>query len=271
MELARIEARLDSLNQLEELVRALRSMAASRVQEAQEALSGTISYRETVLQAIESLNQPERLPRENGESARVLLVITSDNGFVGGFNNRVMDHAMKVQEPGETLALLGRRGRILASELGIAAGLDFPMISRAKDLTTLARRVTKRVATAARARVVYTEPRKGGAFEVVDRQMLPPPPPPATESNAFPPLHHLPTDVLISRLSSEYLFAEIAHAMMESLVSENTARLMTMDSATRNIDKRLEKLRRDERIARQEQTTADILDISVGAEVAKRR
>jgi F-type H+-transporting ATPase subunit gamma len=41
---------------------------------------------------------------------------------------------------------------------------------------------------------------------------------------------------------------------------------MTMDAAARNIDARLDKLRREERTARQEQTTADMLDVIVGSE-----
>jgi F-type H+-transporting ATPase subunit gamma len=39
-----------------------------------------------------------------------------------------------------------------------------------------------------------------------------------------------------------------------------------MDAAARNIEKKLDRLRRDERVARQEKTTADMLDVVTGAE-----
>ena len=68
----------------------------------------------------------------------------------------------------------------------------------------------------------------------------------------------------------EYLFAEIAHSLMESFASENSARLAAMDSASRNIDDKLEVLERDARVAWQEETTSDMLDVVTGAEAVNR-
>ena len=62
------------------------------------------------------------------------------------------------------------------------------------------------------------------------------------------------------------LFAEVADALMDSLASENAARLRTMDAASRNIDGKLERLQRDAHVARQEEMTADMLDVVTGAE-----
>ena len=63
--------------------------------------------------------------------------------------------------------------------------------------------------------------------------------------------------------------AEIAIALMESPASENTARFRTMDVASRNFDDRLKKLTVEERAARQEETTSDMLDVVTGAEALK--
>jgi len=83
-------------------------------------------------------------------------------------------------------------------------------------------------------------------------------------------LHHLPAAQLMRALADEYLFAEIAKALMESLASENGARLHTMDAAARHIDDKLDHLHRNERVARQEKTTADMLDVVTGAEAVAR-
>ncbi|MEN8741111.1 MAG: hypothetical protein ABF308_15210, partial [Phaeobacter gallaeciensis] len=68
VELARIEARLESLGQLGVLVTAMRSMAAVRAREAQEALIGTQAFCATVDRAIASLSQlpGRKTPDETG-------------------------------------------------------------------------------------------------------------------------------------------------------------------------------------------------------------
>lgn len=265
-EIARIESQLESLGQLGELVGALRAMAASRLRDAQTALTGTESFRATVARAISSLSVPTQDATDLECGTAVLVAITSENGFVGGFNNAIVERVREVKAPGETVVLVGRRGQILAGEMHLAYDLGMPMTSRPEGVTRLARRIAGRLAKVTRARIVFARHQRNGAFQVCVRRALPVVPALPGKDVAQGPLHHLRTEDLLERLSSEYLFAEIAHACMESLVSENGARLMTMDSASRNIDERFEKLRRKERMARQEQTTADMLDVIVGSE-----
>lgn len=265
VELARIEARLESVGQLGELVGALRSIAASRVREAQEALAGTKAFCDTVDRAIASINPADSPPRQEKGKA-VLLAITSENGFVGGFNTRIMDRLQDARETDAALLLVGRRGQILAMERDLDIDIAMPMTSRAKGVTPLARQIAAKLAGVTRAGIIYAQHQKSGTFAVAYRQVLPLAPKAMPDIAAQQPLYHLPAARLLAQLASEYLFAEIAQALMQSIVSENNARLMTMDAASRNIDERLEKLHRQERMARQDQTTADMLDVIVGSE-----
>ncbi|EPX84962.1 F0F1 ATP synthase subunit gamma [Salipiger mucosus] len=266
-QLTRIEARLDSLGELSELTGALRSVAAARLREAQAALTGTRDYCAIVDRAIAEISPLAGAGRTERKAPAVLLAIGSEHGFVGGFNRRVVERALGERRPDERLVLVGRRAQIAAAERGIATGDDFPMTSREEGVTPLARRMARRLETAASARLVYAHASGGAGYEIALRQVLPLPKVAEDAAvRAQPPLHHLPPDELLDGLASEYLFAETAHALMESLAAENAARLQTMDAASRNIDKRLETLRRQARAARQEQTTADMLDVVTGAE-----
>ncbi len=261
---AEIAARIQGLEQLGDLVQALRSMAGSRVHQAQNALLGTEGFRKTVEGAILSLRAPVHV---EGAGAS-LLVITSETGFVGGFNNRIIEKVKAVRRPEERLVIVGRRGQILAAEQGLGVDGSFQMTSRADGVTTLARRVLADVGQVAEARIIFAAHQQGGTFKVTERQILPLSlTQQSTDNDA--PLHHLPLRTLMAELSQEYLFAEVAQALMESLVSENNARLMTMDAAARNIDETLENLRREERTARQEQITTDMLDVIVGVEAQR--
>lgn len=272
-QLSRIEARLESLKELDDLVGALRSMAASRSREAQDAFEGTRAYCaiiERTIAEIAPLVEADDRPASGRQPAgeRILLLITSENGFVGAFNNRLVKHALAVRETGETLIVVGRRGQMVADELGVVPDLCLPMTSHVRGITPLAQRIAGRLSNVGTARIVFARYRIGATFDVETRQVLP------LEANglastgaaASPPLHHLPPAKLIADLGIEYLFAEIAHALMESLASENGARLLAMDAAYRNIGDRLEQLKREARAARQEQTTADMLDVVTGAE-----
>ncbi len=84
------------------------------------------------------------------------------------------------------------------------------------------------------------------------------------------PLMHIDPDVMIERITEEYIFATITLATMESLVSENGARLATMQHAHQSIGDKLEILSNEMRIRRQDEITTEILDIVTGAETTER-
>ncbi|MGC9420723.1 MAG: F0F1 ATP synthase subunit gamma, partial [Rhodovulum sp.] len=105
-DLARIEARRASLEELGQLVGALRSMAAARAREAQAGFEGTRAYVGIIDRAIAELAQPAAMDAPAGAGERVLLLITSENGFVGGFNTALVEHAIAARAPGETLILV---------------------------------------------------------------------------------------------------------------------------------------------------------------------
>lgn len=264
-ELSRIQARLESLGDLGELVGALRSMAASRAREATEAFAGTRAYCGIVERAIAEIAPlaGELETRSGGE--RLLLVLSSENGFVGGFNTRVIDRALTERQPGETLIIVGRRGHVTAQEHGLQPDLSFSMVTHVDGVTGLARRIAARLSRVAQARILFAEHRQGASFDVVVEQVLPLAPP-QDGDGAAAPLYQLPPAELMQSLAGEYLFAKIAHGLMESLASENGARLVTMDAASRNIARKLELLHRDERAARQEKTTTDMIEVVTGAQ-----
>jgi F-type H+-transporting ATPase subunit gamma len=268
-QLARIEARLASLGELGDLVGALRSMAASRVREATEALDGTQAFRAVVERAIGEIAPvvawPEMRETRDRQEAGLLLVITSQNGFAGGFNERLADVAMAERRPDERLIVVGRRGEIALAERGITPDRAYAMTSRAAGVTQLARRVSNRLAGLSSARIVHAHHTGGAGYDPQVRRVLPLPHKDRAKDGDVP-LHHLPARRLMEALASEFLFAEVADALMDSLASENAARLRTMDAASRNIDDRLERLRRDAHVARQEEMTADMLDVVTGAE-----
>ena len=271
-QLPRLQARISSLRELRDLIRALRALAASHVQEAQTALPGIRGYVEVVEGAIAEgvalLPETDALATSSERSdASVLIVVCSEHGFVGAFNERLLDRAEAERKEGQGLVVIGRRGATLAAERGLDVEGSFPMATHVAGVLGVTRRVAERLAAVSTANAVFGSYRRGGNYETEARSILPLDPALlAGSERRSPPLHHLAPDALLQRLASEYLFAEITRAVMESLASENGARLRVMETADHNIGDKLGGLRRSENALRQEAITSELLDVVTGSE-----
>lgn len=271
-QLPRIQARISSLHELRDLVRALRALAASHVQEAQGALNGIRRYAEVVEDAIAEGAELRPRPEEPASPSRssdasVLIVVCSEHGFVGAFNDRTLDRAAAERKPGQRLAVLGRRGAALAAERGLDVVQTFPMATHVGGVLGVTRLVAEHMATVSTADVVFGSYRRGGSYDVEVRSILPIDPAVIKRSaRRNRPLHHLAPAQLLERLASEYLFGEITRVVMESLASENGARLGVMEMADHNIGDKLDTLKRQEHTLRQEAITSELLDVVTGSE-----
>lgn len=271
-QLPRLQARIANLRELRDVMRALRALAASHVQEAQGALPGIRRYvqvvEDTITQGASLLPEADALagPLESMD-ASILIVVCSEHGFVGGFNERLLDLAETERKDGQELLIIGRRGSILAEERGIEVGWSTSMATHIGGVMGIVRRVAGRLASVATADVVFGSYLRGGGFEPKTRRILPLDPTllaGAVRRNR--PLHHLPPETLLQRLAGEYLLAEITWAVMESLASENGARLRTMETADHNIGDKLDDLQRKEHTLRQEAITSELFDVVIGSE-----
>ncbi len=274
--LADIEAHLASMGELSQVVSAMRSLAATRVRQAQEALAGIRRYEGVVGAAI--ARAAALAPAGDGGAppapeggGRVVLLLGSEHGFVGAFNERLVESLGQTE--GLALHVVGARCALVASEHGYEVVRRSAMASHPVGVLEVARGLAAdlyRRIEAGDVRavdVVYTRSVRGGS-SIIERAALfpldlapfaPAVPPPA-------PLHHLPSRQLIERLVAELVLAELTRAAMESLASENAARLRAMEAAKDNVEHKLEGLRRTERVLRQEAITSELLEVVAGAQ-----
>ncbi|MFC2966702.1 F0F1 ATP synthase subunit gamma [Acidimangrovimonas pyrenivorans] len=270
-----IKARLANLRELRKLFQALRAMAAGRLHEGQDALAGIrahVAVVEAALSEALALVTEGPRPLPFGEGPPVLIAVCAEHGFVGGFNARLLDRAEALREKGERLVIVGSRGATIAAERGFELEGRQPMATHAPGVPRLARNLFPQVVGARRVRVVFGAYRRGGAFDVTDRGVLPPEPAPQPAYGELVlPLTQMPPAELVARLYDEYLFAALTVALMESFASENAARLQVMEAADRSIADKLEVLQRAENDLRQEAITEELLDVVTGAEAITSR
>jgi len=271
-QLPRLEGRIESIRELRELMRAMRAMAASHVQEGQNALLGIREYtnvvEDAIAEALQLLSRNPAIPAAPpADDAKFIVAICSEHGFVGGFNEHVVDRALSELEPGYRIGIIGRRGVDQLIEKLLEPAWSLAMATQAGGVLSVARQAAERLADVNDVRLVYAEYKSGARYEVTSRSVLPLDPLLFTGGgNGTPPLHHLSPAVLLERLAGEYLLVEIARAMMESFASENAARLQMMDSADRNIEARVEHLEMQIRHLHQAAITEELLDLMTGAQ-----
>jgi F-type H+-transporting ATPase subunit gamma len=274
--LAEIQARIGGMGELRDIVGAMRSLAGMRVQEAQLALSGVRHYAEAMAAALASTLPllPEPTPRRHADRGRRAIVLcTAEHGFVGGFNERLMDAAEAALDPSDALVVLGTRGAALALERGRPLMWTRPMATRAAGAPETVRLVSAelyaRIACGeiSRVEVMFAGYRQGGTPTIVQSLLLPLDLATlAVKQPRQPPLHNLKPVPLHEKLMVEYVFALLTEAAVESIASENAARFAAMVSAHDNLSKKLDELRQAEREARQDEITTELLEVITGAE-----
>lgn len=277
--LAEIQAHIGSMGELRDIVGAMRSLAGMRAQEAQHALPGISRYAEAMAAAIGGalLLFPQAPPeRAVDHGRRALILCTAEQGFVGGFNERLLDAAEAALAPRDALFVLGARGAALAVERGRQLTWMSPMATRSAGAPEIIRRLSAelyaRIARGeiSRVEVMFSRYRQGGAA-TVERTLLLPLDLEKLQAKQprQAPLHNLEPQALLEKLMPEYVFALLTEAAVESIASENAARFAAMESALDNVSAKLDKLRQDERQARQSEITTELLDLITGAEALR--
>lgn len=274
-----VKNRLHSIRELHGVVDTMRAMAAAGTQQAQQALEGIRRHADVVGAALAEatglLSPDEPIPSAQPRgTAKGVLLFTSEHGFAGGFDTPLLDEAQTSGKDGNTLLfVVGERGAMAARERGLDMAWSIAMASQPGAVMTTARRVTdeiyRRYGTGELAALDMLYARyDGGGRSTVTRQSLLP-----VDFNLFPPpvhparpLTNLAPATLVMRLVEEYVFSAIARAAMESFASENAARMVAMQSASRNIEEKIAELEQTARQLRQDEITTEMLDVVTGAQ-----
>jgi len=288
--LSEVQARMNGVHGLESVVGAMRGIAAARSREARSRLDGIRACARIVSAAIgdallliddHTSHETAAPDRDAKHDAAVVIVLCAEQGFVGTFNEHVIDAALAsatayAQSSSAEYLLLGDRGIVAATERGLNVGWSAPMITHADEVPALADRLTgvlfERLVAGrtTRVSVIHATPNPTASVQTVEQILLPfdygrfSATSPAT-TRPTPPLINLAPQRLLSQLAEEYIFAQLCEAIMLSFAAENEARMRAMIAARTNVHDKLEALTGDFRRLRQEEITSEIVELSAGS------
>jgi len=281
---SKIQERIDSVSQLSSVVAAIRGIAAARLREGEDRLNGVRAYAEVVGIAIGealALVGQEGGPEDaanNRQASRLVLALCSEQGFVGGYNSRILDRAaLLANVPGSELIVVGNHGLMIAEEHGLQVVWSAPMAVHVDEANGLANRLAgmlyDKVRQGAVSAVVIHAKTDTGDGQSIDQKALIPfdfSRFPATRSNE-PPLLNLSSEELLAQLAEEYIFAELCEAVILGFAAENETRMRSMISAQDNVRRRLDELRSRSRRIRQEEITSEVVELAAGVQASTAR
>jgi len=277
--LADITARIGGIRQLGAVMNAMRGIAAARAQQARNQLVAVDGYAKTIQLAIGrtlAFLPPADPPQARRAIRPALVVFCAEQGFAGAFSERVL--ASVHGDLGKCeLFLIGTRGRAAIAEKGIVAGWESAMPSHSPGIPRLADRVVEalyvRIASGDidALDVVFSRWSPGAGAEVKRQRLFP------FDLSAFPraiapnpPLLNLAPDVLIRALAADYMHAQLCRAGFYAFAAENQARMEAMAAARKQVERQLSQLQGCQRLVRQEEITAEVIELAAGETASQR-
>jgi len=278
-----IKNRIASVKSTQQITKAMKMVAAAKFRKAEESIRDNRPYSDKVLEVLSSLAMrtesaahPLLARREPRNVA--LIVFSSDRGLCGSFNGTIMrsvDRFLREKVSayeGCSLYVVGKKAKEYYANKNVEIFAD------EVDLGTgAARTVPRNIATEViklyeseeidLVYMVYNEFRSALSQQIVFDRLLPidplkPDPDTITTDYICEPSEKF----LLDWLLPHYVNVRLTRALLESMASEQGARMTAMDSATNNATEMIGKLVLRYNRARQESITTELMDIVNGVE-----
>ena len=275
-----IRRRIRSVENTAKITKAMSMIAASKMRRSQEMALRGRPYSERMRNLLSDLaaqpnddEVPHPLLRKRNSNRVSIVLITPDRGLTGGLHSKINRVAGQfiVDQPANTRVIaLGRKGRDFMVRMGQDVQAVFTDVGDRPalvDITPVAKIVIDD----------YTYMRSDAAYIIYSRfisttvqtaiiePLLPIVPVEIQGNQASGYIYEPNASEVLSELLPRFIEMQIYHALLESIASEQSARMVAMKSATDNANDMISDLTLEMNKARQENITTELLDIVSGA------
>jgi F-type H+-transporting ATPase subunit gamma len=275
-----IRRRVRSVRNIQQVTKAQQTISASKMRRAQEAVLASRPFEQRLREVLNDLapyadTEASPLLQKRAVKSALIILITSDRGFVGAMNTNNVRSALRYAEtlPAAKWVAVGRKGiaqlRRFTRPIAEFSGLgDRPTTAD----TNVVVRVLMDEFLAANVDEVYLAFTR---FENTLRQtptvrrILPFVPEEEDIDERAPSLQYLfepDPETVLGAVLPRLLEVAMYQAILESLASEHSARLIAMRNATDAASDLISELTLQANKARQWRITKEMLEIASGAE-----
>ncbi|RLC93693.1 MAG: ATP synthase F1 subunit gamma [Chloroflexi bacterium] len=274
-----IRRRIRSIQSTAKITRAMEMIAASKMRRAQQNVLAGRPYAEKIRQVLAHLAaQPGAAVHpllERREVSNIQVIhITPDRGLCGGLNtnmNRSTASFILEQVAPTVLITVGKKGRDYMTRYGRQVQAEFTAIGdqpSLMDTLPISRIVIDDYSNGSVDAVYLAYPRFVNTMiqrPVLD-QLLPVQPATIERPGEIEYIYEPSSKAVLAELLPRFVEMEVYHAVLESIASEQSARMVAMRNATENANEMVQDLTLAYNKARQEMITKELLDITGGAE-----
>jgi F-type H+-transporting ATPase subunit gamma len=283
-----LQRRIRSAEDLGSIVKTMKTLAAVSIRQYERAVEALAEYNRTTEMGLQVVltgwDQNKGPVRKQTNGCLGAFVFGSDQGMCGQFNEHIVSHAlgyldnMQVKSEDRAIVSVGVRTAARLEESGQPIEDIYTLPGSAPGITALVQRLLliierwRMEQEIERVFLFYNQSESGIAYHPVTLQMLPISLEKLSSerSNRWTsrslPTFTMERERLLSALIRQHLFVLLFRAFAESMASENASRLMTMQTAEKNISERLEGFYKIYHELRQSTITSEILDIISGLE-----
>jgi F-type H+-transporting ATPase subunit gamma len=286
-----IRRRIKSVKNTQQITKAMKMVSAAKLKRAQDRVVTARPFANKMTEVLaelakrtdEDFHHP--LLDLRGDQRYLLVLITADKGLCGAFNTNLTKAAQSFMRENSDktieLVAIGRKGRdffrnrhaVIASEYIGLTGKGRVELSEALEV---ARAIIKQYTEDAgidKVFLIYNEFKSVLSQRVVLEQLLP-----VSRAKEEEPegksqqpltlvdyIYEQPPEEMFSRLLPRLVETQIFRALLESIASEQGARMTAMDSASKNASELIDNLTLNMNRIRQAAITNEIIEVVSGA------
>jgi F-type H+-transporting ATPase subunit gamma len=287
-----IRRRIKSVKNTQQITKAMKMVSAAKLKRAQDRVVTARPFANKMIEVLggladrtdEDFHHP--LLDSRGDERYLLVLVTADKGLCGAFNTNLIKAAQAFirENPEKQIEILavGRKGRDFFRRRGASLAGEYIGVTgkgrvEFSEALEIARDVIKRFTEDQeidKAFIVYNEFKSVLQQRVVTEQLLPVSRPaasdskPATADKAITLVDYIyeqPPAEIFARLLPRLIETQIFRALLESIASEQGARMTAMDSASKNARELIDSLTLNMNRVRQAAITNEIIEVVSGA------
>ena len=283
-----IRRRIKSVKNTQQITKAMKMVSAAKLKRAQDRVVTARPFANKMMEVLGGLSERidedfhHPLLDERGDERYLLVLITADKGLCGAFNTNLIKAAQTFIADNATkqieILAVGRKGRDffrrrgakLAGEYIGLTGKGRVEFSEALDVAhDVIQRFTEDEEID-KAFIIYNEFKSVLQQRVVVEQLLPVSNQATVESeesvaSRVDYIYEQPPGEIFARLLPRLVETQIFRALLESIASEQGARMTAMDSASKNARELIDSLTLNMNRVRQAAITNEIIEVVSGA------
>lgn len=288
-----LKRRIGSVKSTKQITKAMELVAASKMRKATESAHRGRAYRQYAHSMLVRLNKVTEvaehpLYKKRPVTKKLYVVISSNRGLAGAYNSNVIksftrslkkDSQKKIST---SVIIVGKRGAQFINRIEginiIAVYDEFSDKPTAGDIRPILNTVVQQYASGAvdEVSIIYTE-HKSNIVQIVEEATILPA---SFQSEISEEVIDIEMDVsnftfepsiseVLENVTERLLEVQIWQALLESIASEQSMRMLSMKNATDNATDIIDDLTLEFNTARQSKITQELAEITGGVEAMK--